>query len=85
MNKKPNNYVNNSIWILAEKAARIISGILVGVLVARFLGKEQFGVISYALSVLSIFTVFSTLGLDSIVIRELITNQKKKEYKKTRY
>lgn len=78
MNPKTNNYINNSIWILAEKASRIISGILVGVLVARFLGKEQFGIISYALSVLSIFTVFSTLGLDGIVIRELITNSKNK-------
>lgn len=64
--------------MLAEKASRIISGILVGVLVARFLGKEQFGIISYALSVLSIFTVFSTLGLDGIVVRELITEKKKK-------
>ncbi|MFZ4796809.1 MAG: flippase [Bacteroidia bacterium] len=78
MKKKNNNYINNSIWILAEKASRIISGILVGVLVARFLGKEQFGIISYALSVLSIFTVFSTLGLDGIVVRELITEKKKK-------
>ncbi len=78
MTKKNNNYINNSIWILAEKASRIISGILVGVLVARFLGKEQFGIISYALSVLSIFTVFSTLGLDGIVVRELITEKKKK-------
>ena len=64
MTKKNNNYINNSIWILAEKASRIISGILVGVLVARFLGKEQFGIISYALSVISIFTVFSTLGIE---------------------
>ena len=78
MTKKNNNYVNNSIWILAEKASRIISGILIGVLVARFLGKEQFGIISYALSVISIFTVFSTLGLDGIVVRELITEKKKK-------
>ena len=78
MTKKTNNYINNSIWMLAEKAARIISGILVGVLVARFLGKEQFGIISYALSVLSIFTVFSTLGLDGIVVRDLITEKNKK-------
>jgi O-antigen/teichoic acid export membrane protein len=78
LTKKNNNYINNSIWILAEKASRIISGILVGVLVARFLGKEQFGIISYALSVISIFTVFSTLGLDGIVVRELITEKKKK-------
>jgi O-antigen/teichoic acid export membrane protein len=76
--KQQNNYVKNSVWILAEKASRIVSGILVGILVARYLGKEQFGVINYALSVLGLFTIFSTLGLDGIVVRELITEKDKK-------
>ena len=53
--------------------SRIISGILVGVLVARYLGPGQFALISYALNVIAIFTVFSTLGLDNLVVRELIT------------
>jgi O-antigen/teichoic acid export membrane protein len=60
-------------WILIEKLSRIISGILVGILVARYLGPEQFGMISYALNVVAIFTVFSSLGMDSIIVRELIT------------
>lgn len=73
-----NDYIKNSFWALLEKAARIISGILVGVLVARYLGKDQFGLISYALSVLAIFTVISTLGLDGLVVREVITRPDKK-------
>ena len=71
-------YVKNTSWILVEKMSRIISGILVGVLVARYLGPAQFGLISYALNVVAIFTVFSTLGLDSIVVRELITRNDQK-------
>jgi O-antigen/teichoic acid export membrane protein len=71
-------YIKNTSWILIEKMSRIISGILVGVLVARYLGPDQFGLISYALNVVAIFTIFSTLGLDSIVVRELITRN---EYK----
>lgn len=56
-----------------EKSLRIISGILVGVLVARFLGPAQFGTISYSLNVIAIFTIISTLGLDALVVRELVT------------
>ncbi len=77
-NTSSNKYVKNTSWILLEKMSRIISGILVGVLVARYLGPDQFGLISYALNVVAIFTVFSTLGLDSIVVRELITRTEHK-------
>jgi O-antigen/teichoic acid export membrane protein len=55
-----NNYLSNSLWMLLEKSSRIISGILVGVLVARYLGPAQYGLINYALSVISIFTILST-------------------------
>ncbi len=70
--KQKNNYVSNSFWMLLEKSSRIISGILVGVLVVRYLGDAQFGVITYGLGIIGILTIFSTLGLDSIVVRELL-------------
>lgn len=78
MENKKNDYVTNTLWGILEKVSRIISGILVGILVARYLGPAQFGLISYALNVVAIFTVFSTLGLDSIVVRELITRNENK-------
>jgi len=73
-----NKYVSNTLWSILEKVSRIISGILVGVLVARYLGPAQFFLISYALNVVAIFTIFSTLGLDSLVVRELITRNDRK-------
>jgi O-antigen/teichoic acid export membrane protein len=76
--KEKNNYVSNSMWMLLEKSARVISGILVGVLVVRYLGDAQFGVITYGLGVIAILTIFSTLGLDSLVVRELLTRGKNK-------
>jgi O-antigen/teichoic acid export membrane protein len=76
--KASKKYIVNTSWILVEKLSRIISGILVGILVARYLGPEQFGMISYALSVVAIFTIFSSLGMDSIIVRELITRNKHK-------
>lgn len=75
--KSKNNYVSNSFWMLLEKSARIISGILVGILVVRYLGDSQFGILTYGLGIIAILTIFSTLGLDSLVVRELITRPEK--------
>lgn len=47
-------------------------GLFVGIWVARYLGPEQFGLLSYAQSFVFLFTAIATLGLDSIVIRELV-------------
>lgn len=43
----------------------------VGVWVVRYLGPEQYGVYSYALSFVGLFAALSTLGLDNIVVRNL--------------
>ncbi len=76
-NQSKNNYINNSLWSLLEKISRIVSGLLVGVLVARYLGPAKFGTISYALNIVAMVTIFSTLGLDSIVVRELIIDKER--------
>ena len=47
-------------------------GLVVGVWVARYLGPEQFGKYNYALAFVALFSVCSNLGLDSIVIREIV-------------
>lgn len=56
-----------------EHILRIISGLLIGVWVARYLGPEQFGAFSYALAVSTIFGGMAKLGLDNILVRELIS------------
>lgn len=65
-------YFKNTSWLFLEKGLRLISGIVVGALVARFLGPEKFGLLNYAMSFVGLFLAFSTLGLDSIVVRELV-------------
>lgn len=53
--------------------------LFVSVWVARFLGPENYGFISYAQSFVALFAGISTLGLDSIVIRELNYNKKNRD------
>ncbi|HWR28388.1 MAG TPA: flippase, partial [Negativicutes bacterium] len=62
----------NFVWLLSEKVFRILFGVLIGAWVARFLGPYEYGVLSYAMAFVGIIAPLSGLGLDSIVIRELI-------------
>jgi O-antigen/teichoic acid export membrane protein len=68
-------YFKNTSWLFAEKILRMVVGLFVGIWVARYLGPEQFGLFSYAQSFVGLFTAIATLGLDGIVIRELVKNK----------
>lgn len=57
---------------MAERVLRMIIGLFVGVYVARYLGPKRFGLLSYADSFVGLFTALSTLGLNSILVRELV-------------
>lgn len=65
-------YFANTSWLVAEKVLRMVVGLLVGVWVARYLGPERLGLLSYAQSFVGLFSAFATLGLDGIVVRELV-------------
>ncbi len=51
---------------------RLVAGLFVGVYVARYLGPDQFGILTYALTITEIFSIAAKLGMDSIVVRDLI-------------
>ena len=72
-------YLKNSGWMMGEQLLRIISGLFVGIWVARYLGPEQFGLFSYVIAFASIFSGIAKLGLDGIVIRELVNNPGKRD------
>lgn len=62
----------NTGWLFVDKILRMGVGLLVGVWVARYLGPEQFGLYNYALSFVALFSAFATLGLDGIVVRDIV-------------
>lgn len=72
-------YFKNTSWMMGEQFLRIIAGLFVGVWVARYLGPEQFGIYSYVLAFTAIFGGIAKLGLDGIIVRELIKNPKKRD------
>lgn len=65
-------YFANTSWIFAEQILRMVAGLLVGIWVARYLGPAQFGVFSYAVAFAALFSSIAKLGLDGIVVRDLV-------------
>ena len=72
-------YGVNTAWLFTEQILRMIAGFLVGVWVARYLGPEKFGIFSYSLAFVSLFGGIAKLGLDGIVVRDLVKEPEKRE------
>jgi O-antigen/teichoic acid export membrane protein len=68
-------YFKNTSWLFGEKILRMVVGLFVGIWVARYLGPEQFGLFSYAQSFVGLFAIVATLGLNSIIVRELVKDK----------
>jgi O-antigen/teichoic acid export membrane protein len=72
-------YAANTSWMFAEQILRMVAGLLVGIWVARYLGPEQFGLFSYAVAFAALFSSIAKLGLDSIVVRDLVRNPEQRD------
>lgn len=64
--------IANTGWLFADNVVRMCVGLLVSVWVARYLGPERFGVLNYALAFVALFSSLATLGLDGIVVRDIV-------------
>lgn len=69
----------NTGWLCGDKILQMGVGLLVGVWVARYLGAEQLGQYGYASAFVVLFLAFATLGLNSIVPREIVRDPSSKE------
>ena len=71
--------VGNTGWLFADRILRMGAGLYVGVWVARYLGTEQYGLFNYAMAFVSLFTPIFTLGLDDVVISQLVRERSNKQ------
>jgi O-antigen/teichoic acid export membrane protein len=66
--------------LFSSKFISAIFAFLYTVLMARYLGSENFGVISYALAFTGIFAIFADFGLQNLSIREISRRKNSKKY-----
>lgn len=70
ISEKKKRALTNIAWAISGKIVSLTSVLVVGIIVARYLGKEQYGIMNYVVSFVAIFQVFADFGLDFIQIRE---------------
>ncbi len=69
----------NLYWAVVGKVVTLLGSLLVGIMVARYLGPEQYGLMNYVISYVALFQVLASFGLDNIEIREESKANEKKD------
>lgn len=79
MSEKSNTkkFISNINWMIFQQIYNMVLSLVIGALVARYLGPANYGILNYATSLISFFIIISKLGIDSIIVNELITKPQK--------
>jgi len=71
--------IANTGWLFADRIVRMGVGLFVVVWMARYLGPQQFGLLNFAAAFTALFGAFATLGLDKIVVRDLVKHPERRD------
>jgi O-antigen/teichoic acid export membrane protein len=77
---KLSNILNNAAWMSIEQVLRLFGSLLIGIWIARHLGPTEFGSYSFAIAFSSLIGIFSNLGLNRTLVRELSLNLSDKAF-----
>ena len=64
--------ISNAAWIIACKVVQAVLQLIITMLLARYLGPSNYGVISYAASLVAFCVPIMQLGFRNTLVRELI-------------
>ncbi len=67
-------YFWNTGWLFASRVISSLISFVVTAYVVRELGPTDYGQLSYAVSFVAIFSFISTLGLDTVLYRDIVKN-----------
>lgn len=70
LNSKARLVAGNLFWAAIGKVVMLLGSLFVGIVIARYLGPEQYGLMSYVVSFVALFQIIASFGLDNIEIRE---------------
>lgn len=70
--------IKNTFWLAIDKILRLVINFFVTIYITRYLGPEKFGIWSYCIAFCSFFIPLSSLGIDSIITKDLVNPLKDK-------
>ena len=75
MNKK--SVANNAFWIISIQVVKSLLGMIISMFTVRFLGPSNFGLINYASAIVAFVAPIMYLGLNNILVQEVVNNPQK--------
>lgn len=69
-----NKVAKNATWIIACRIVQSVFALVINMLTARFLGPSNFGLITYAASLVAFVVPIMNLGLSNILVQEIVNN-----------
>ena len=67
-----NKIAKNATWIIACKIVQSLLALVINMLTARYLGPSNYGLITYAASLVAFVVPLMQLGLTNILVQELV-------------
>lgn len=72
-------YFANTGWMFFGQMFSLLVSFFIGAWIARYLGPENYGVLSYAVAFVGLFGFVASLGIDSVLTRELVRFPEKRD------
>ncbi len=72
-------YLNNFSWLFVDRVVRMGLILATTIIVSRYLGVERIGQLNYALAIVSIAMVLTSLGANEIVARDLVRHPERRD------
>lgn len=74
-NNLKNRFAKNAFWIMFGRIFQIVLTFVTTMLITRYLGPTKYGEITYAYSYVALFIPIGVLGLNDIIVKELLDNK----------
>ncbi len=75
--KKEGNFFQNTTWLVGGQIFRLLISFFISTISTRYLGPSNFGTITYISSYINFFTAIIGMGLNGIIIYELVNKRDK--------
>lgn len=72
-------YFANTGWMFLGQMFSLLVSFFVGAWLARYLGPENYGILSYAVAFVGLFGFIASLGVDGILNRELVAHPEQRD------
>lgn len=73
-----NKVASNALWIIFGRIVQSLFALVIGMLTARYLGPSNYGLISYAGSIVAFVVPIMNLGFSNVLVQE-VTNHPEEE------